>query len=1523
MKKTLLFCISLFTNLSVSSKQFLKNFILDRNTQFVSDLRFSKIYFKAIIIFVLLLNSNISNAQCGANAGTVNSNTAKLCVGSNESFSSDGWGGGTWSSSNPAVLEVTSNGGSATAVGKAPGTAFVIYTVSQASCPNKTSQKQITVYNALGATGEIAGINPQCTGANTQTYSVPAVANATTYLWSLPSGWAITSGDNTNSITVTVGSNSGNIGVTVSNDCRINAKKERFINVNPVITQTPVATNPSNIQCDYAMLNWSNVTNATGFYLDIAKDSGFTNFISGYNNYNVDYNNGSSPVYNLPGGTLYFRVRAYNTCTVTPNSNVVSFSTPAPLGGKVSSDQTICSGTSPNPLTLTEYTTSNTLITGWQKSNDASFSNPTAINNTTNTLSSAAIGNLTSSTYFRAVVQNQFGSSCLSYSSPALITINAAGPTFTIAPSGNVCVNTNVTYTTESGKSNYVWNIPGTAGTDYAIISGSTSSNSVVLQWKTAGSKTVTVNYSNGCSVTSAASNTVTVNTISVSAASSSPQVCINNALPSITHTVTGVSSINASTGFPTGVSALLSPDKSKVTISGTPSQSGIFDYNVTLVTACGNIAATGRITVNAASVGGTASSSQAICNDTQPANITLTGNTGTIQWQVSSDNNSFTNINGATSATLTSAQMGNLNAVHYYRALVTSGLCASTYSTVATVTIIITDRGRAKGGKHICPGNANPTLKLYTLNNDLDYPDATKVLRWEYSDNFNNATYTPIPGTAGLATYTPTETLLAFRTYRAVLKFGSCATEYSIETRVDVDAPTAITAQSTATQSKCIGNSFSPITVTATGTDTLTYQWYINNANSNTGGTSLNALNGARTNTYIPQSNTAGTVYYYCIVTGTCGTATSIVSGAFVTSPNPVAPTGSVTTQPTCIVNTGTIKFSTPTPATGITYSIDGTNYINTNGIFSGVAVGTYNLTTKNNSGCISPAIAVTVNAPAGKIWTGITSTDWNIATNWSPNGVPTSSDCVVIPDLTNIANKPIIPAANTSSSAYNLTVSNKASLVVASAGTLTIENGITVESSGSLTFENSASLLQTNTANNINTGKITYKRTSEQIRLSDFVYWSTPVSPQRLIDVSPLTSMDKFFAYNGTGWVSNNTNNNMIVGKGYIIRAPSNFSTTKKADYTASFIGVPNNGTLTGETVATGKFYLVGNPYPSAMDADKFLANNLFLDGTIYFWTHYTSVALVGAYRYSTTDYASYNMTGGVGGQPAISESKNGGDKTKPKGEIAAGQSFFVTAASNGTVTFNNDMRLGGTNNGQFFKSATTSKSGTLEKHRIWLNMTNAEGAFKQMLVGYIEGATNEYESRYDGVSFDANAYIDFYSVANGNNYVIQARALPFTDKDQVPLGYRTTIAGDFTISIDEVDGDLTSKDIYLEDKTTGTIHDLRAGNYTFTTAVGTFADRFVLRYASKTLGTGDFENVENGLLVSVKDKTIQILSSKEAISEVAIFDITGKAIYNKKKVGTTELQIQNLPSANEVLLVKVTLDNNFTATRKIIFN
>ncbi len=93
-------------------------------------------------------------------------------------------------------------------------------------------------------------------------------------------------------------------------------------------------------------------------------------------------------------------------------------------------------------------------------------------------------------------------------------------------------------------------------------------------------------------------------------------------------------------------------------------------------------------VNVDPVSVGGTASANQSICIGQISAPITLTGSIGAIQWQSSPNNITWTDISGATTNILSSAQIGPLISTTYYRANVTSGICSSVVSNVITITV-------------------------------------------------------------------------------------------------------------------------------------------------------------------------------------------------------------------------------------------------------------------------------------------------------------------------------------------------------------------------------------------------------------------------------------------------------------------------------------------------------------------------------------------------------------------------------------------------------------------------------------------------------------------------------------------------------------------------------------------------------------------------------------------------------------------------------------------------------------------
>jgi hypothetical protein len=668
-----------------------------------------------------------------------------------------------------------------------------------------------------------------------------------------------------------------------------------------------------------------------------------------------------------------------------------------------------------------------------------------------------------------------------------------------------------------------------------------------------------------------------------------------------------------------------------------------------------------------------------------------------------------------------------------------------------------------------------------------------------------------------------------------------------------------------------------------------------------------------------------------------------------------PTTPTVGTPTQPNCKTPTGTVKVTSPSPAAGITYTITGTNPVvaavtNTTGVFSGLAAGNYNVATTN--GCTSSPTTVVI-----KPFVENTNT-WN-GTAWSTGLPPNAEEKLVF-----AGNYPPAEDPNVDIEGCSCMVSGGKKVTIKSGKTLTITNEVTVVGggvgAGSLIFENNASLVQINNTA-INSGDIEYQRsTSTPVLKTDYVYWSSPVFNQKLGELSPKIANGTFYSFDtGTeDWNSAFGETTMDVGKGYIVRRPDFISgiPVMTETYTASFEGEPNNGIITfpsGFTgAAEGTSNLLGNPYPSAIDADKFLAANAgVLDGTLYFWTHNTALNLAGsisnpgpgwAYTYSLDDYASYNITGGVATAPDITASApsdpdhnvKGVDLgKKPTGKIAAGQGFFATSKALGNVTFNNDMRLSSSgailDNTQFFKTKNPKgkTANTIEKNRVWLNLTNTLGAFKQTLIGYVTDATNEYDSRFDGESFDANEYLDFYSVHQEKNLVIQGRALPFDATDEVQLGYRTTINGEFTINIDQVDGVLTNQTVFIEDKLTNTIFDLKTGNYTFSTTPGTFNDRFVLKYSNKTLSVDQTDKVD-GILAFYSNNYDTLIIHNEnmdsTVDSVSLFNMTGQniGVWDVRNSEQTNIQIpiKKISSGIYIVKVKTTIGES---SKKIIVN
>ena len=578
-----------------------------------------------------------------------------------------------------------------------------------------------------------------------------------------------------------------------------------------------------------------------------------------------------------------------------------------------------------------------------------------------------------------------------------------------------------------------------------------------------------------------------------------------------------------------------------------------------------------------------------------------------------------------------------------------------------------------------------------------------------------------------------------------------------------------------------------------------------------------------------------------------------------------------------------------------------------------------------------------VTVN------WTASTCTPittWN-GTTWD-SGVPNLTTQAII-------NGNYDTGINGSFSACNLIVNSSFSLIVASNNFIEIDNNIT--NNGTLDILNNGSLIQiSNSATN--TGNISMNRIAK-IRSLDYVYWSSPVTNFPLVNVSIATPTNYFWRWianvpNPNGGQGNweNASGNMLTGRGYAVRGPDAWNTSTPTDYTATFIGIPNNGvynapinrgsiTAPTTTETNGVVYsnfadnwnLIGNPYPSAIDAKAFLSLPLNdeIEGSVRIWSHGTlpSVANPNPFynsfvsNYTTSDYITYNETG--------ASTQNGFN-----GNIAAGQGFFVVLndGSGSIITsavFNNAMRSKLYDNSQFYKTSTENKNnvGNPEKNRIWLNIVAQSGEVARTLVGYVDGATAAKDRMYDAYS-SYKPNLNIFSLIGSEIMTIQGKGLPFENTDTVLLGIKVPTNGTYTIAINAVDGLFANNNqmIYLEDKMLNTIHNLSISPYNFDAIEGINNNRFVLRYTDSALSNTNFDSLNNSVSIISTDYSIKINSEIENIKNYTVYDVLGRILISKNNLNVKQSEIDTFLKNNQALIVKVTLQNDQIVTKKVVF-
>lgn len=360
----------------------------------------------------------------------------------------------------------------------------------------------ITVNPLPANAGTISGTTTVCQGSNTITYTVPAIENATSYIWTLPNGVSGISTTNSISVIFSSSSVSGNITVKGHNSCGDGALSTLAITVNSVPASAGIVSGNATVCQGQKAVNYTVplITNATSYIWTLP--DGVTG-TSTTNTINVDY--GMSAV---SGG---IEVYGKSTCGDGSASIIAVTVNPSPAAaGSISGSATVCQGE--NSISYSVPTIANATSYIWTLPSGASGTSSTK-SIIVNYGASAVSGDIT--------VKGQF--SCGDGASSTLaVTVNPlpanAG---TISGNTTVCQGQNsVLYAapTIANATSYIWTLPAGA-------TGNSSTKTIVVNYgATAVSGNITVKGNNSCGDGAISTLPVVVN-----ATPATPIVTLNN----------------------------------------------------------------------------------------------------------------------------------------------------------------------------------------------------------------------------------------------------------------------------------------------------------------------------------------------------------------------------------------------------------------------------------------------------------------------------------------------------------------------------------------------------------------------------------------------------------------------------------------------------------------------------------------------------------------------------------------------------------------------------------------------------------------------------------------------------------------------------------------------------------------------------------------------------------------------------------------------------------------------------------
>lgn len=418
-------------------------------------------------------------------------------------------------------------------------------------------------------------------------------------------------------------------------------------------------------------------------------------------------------------------------------------------------------------------------------------------------------------------------------------------------------------------------------------------------------------------------------------------------------------------------------------------------------------------------------------------------------------------------------------------------------------------------------------------------------------------------------------------------------------------------------------------------------------------------------------------------------------------------------------------------------------------------------------------------------------------------------------------------------------------------------------------------------------------------------------------------------------------------------------------------------------GNATAGGTSYtestLTGNPYPSAINLNLFLLENSgytvdygsgiatltdtpIINGIAYFWEHqkpatshvltdyvggYATYVPNGATAFSPGTYTSAPWNTYNGDGSFNTTSGNSGINYR-RMFSPVGQGFIVKGAvAAGTAVMRNRYRVfmkeGVANNSQFERNSSNQVSSDSDTN--WDNIPNLTGTdytqfsklqvpqiriqtilnnqfTREVVLAFNPNANDGLDPAYDGPMQGLNLPTDVYfPLTEDNQFAIST--LPFEINKRIPFALKAVNQSTFRVYVGEIINFDGANNVFLFDKETNIYHDIKNSFVDITLpAGGTTTDRFEVTFLNETLGN---ETIKSDQFMIVQNNVNELLSIRNPnlvdIKSATLFDITGKLIFTKDKLGAQEIySFPTVGLSESIYIIKLITADNQEISKKV---